>query len=74
MDGAAGAQKPRVLYIPGQYCVHPRGSMVEEGTRALRLSYGYEETPRLVEAIGHMAEAAATCRLPLRVPARQPLS
>ena len=59
VDGTPGHTKPRVLYIPGQYCVHPRGSMVEEGTRALRLSYGYEETPRLVKAIGHMAEAAA---------------
>jgi hypothetical protein len=34
--------------------------MVEEGTRALRLSYGYEDIPRLVEAIDHMADAAAT--------------
>ncbi len=59
VDGAPGHTKPRVIYIPGQFCVHPRGSMVEEGTRALRLSYGYEDTPRLVEAIGHMADAAS---------------
>jgi 2-aminoadipate transaminase len=58
IDGAPGKKRPRVLYIPGQFCVHPRGAMVEEGGRALRLSYGYEEIPRLVEAIGHMAEAA----------------
>jgi hypothetical protein len=31
--------------------------MVEEGGRALRLSYGYEEIPRLAEAIAHMADA-----------------
>jgi 2-aminoadipate transaminase len=59
VDGVPGRLNPRVIYIPGQFCVHPRGSMVEEGTRALRLSYGYEDIPRLVEAIGHIAEAAA---------------
>jgi 2-aminoadipate transaminase len=57
IDGAPGQMKPRVLYIPGRFCVHPRGGMVEEGGRALRLSYGYEEIPRLTEAIGHMADA-----------------
>jgi DNA-binding transcriptional MocR family regulator len=60
VDGPAGNRRPRVIYIPGRFCVHPRGSMVEEGTRALRLSYGYEDIPRLVEAIDHMADAAAT--------------
>jgi 2-aminoadipate transaminase len=58
IDGAPGQMKPRVLYIPGRFCVHPRGGMVEEGGRALRLSYGYEEIPRLVEAIGHMASSS----------------
>jgi 2-aminoadipate transaminase len=57
IDGLPGQTSPRVLYIPGRFCVHPRGCMEEEGGRALRLSYGYEETPRLVEAIGHMAAA-----------------
>jgi len=57
VDGARGQVKPRVLYIPGRFCVHPRGRMVEEGGRALRLSYGYEEIPRLAEAIAHMADA-----------------
>ena len=57
VDGGRGQVKPRVLYIPGRFCVHPHGRMVEEGGRALRLSYGYEEIPRLVEAIGHMADA-----------------
>jgi hypothetical protein len=31
--------------------------MVEEGRRQLRFSYGYEELPRLEEAIGYMADA-----------------
>ena len=57
IDGARGQVKPRVLYIPGRFCVHPRGGMVEEVGRALRLSYGYEEIPRLTEAIGLMAAA-----------------
>ncbi|MCX6376318.1 MAG: hypothetical protein NTU88_09860, partial [Armatimonadetes bacterium] len=58
VDGADGNKRPRVLYIPGEFCVHPRGAMVEQGSRGLRLSYGYEEVLRLIEAVGHMAEAA----------------
>ncbi len=53
---------PRVIYIPGEFCVHPRGSMVQEGSRQLRLSYGYEELGRLEEAIGYMAEAVRYAR------------
>jgi hypothetical protein len=36
--------------------------MVEEGRRQLRFSYGYEETHRLEEAIGYIAEAVAFAR------------
>jgi hypothetical protein len=39
--------------------VHPRGSSVERGSRSLRLSYGYEETARLTEAVRLIGEAAA---------------
>jgi 2-aminoadipate transaminase len=62
VDGAAGATAPRVIYIPGQFCVHPRGAMVEQGSCQLRLSYGYEELGRLRQAIGHMAEAVRYSR------------
>jgi 2-aminoadipate transaminase len=57
VDGPAEGKLPRVAYIPGEFCVHPKGAMVEQGTRQLRLSYGYEELGHLEEAIGYMAEA-----------------
>jgi len=62
VDGPADGRLPRVAYIPGEFCVHPSGSMVEAGRRQLRFSYGYEETNRLEEAIGYIAEAAAYAR------------
>ncbi len=62
IDGPVERRLPRVAYIPGQFCVHPRGSMVEPGSRQLRFSYGYEETVRLEEAIAYIAEAAAYAR------------
>jgi len=59
VDGPTEGKLPRVAYIPGEFCVHPKGTMVEAGKRQLRFSYGYEETNRLQEAIGYIAEAAA---------------
>jgi DNA-binding transcriptional MocR family regulator len=61
-DGTSEGKLPRVIYIPGEFCVHPRGDMVEAGTRQLRLSYGYEELGRLEEAVGYMAEAVQYAR------------
>jgi len=64
IDGPGQSRGARVAYIPGQICVHPRGEMVEAGRRQLRLSYGFEELPRLEQAIDLMRQAIshATCR------------
>ncbi len=52
IDGPPGSPMPRVIYIPGQYCVHPRGDLVKVGRRQMRLSYGFEELPNIERAIG----------------------
>ena len=50
-------KKPRVLYLPGEFCVHPAGSMAEVGGRQMRLSYGFEEPGRIEDAIGYLRES-----------------
>jgi 2-aminoadipate transaminase len=62
VDGPSEGKLPRVAYIPGEFCVHPRGDMVEHGRHQLRISYGYEELAKLKDAIGYMAEAARYAR------------
>jgi DNA-binding transcriptional MocR family regulator len=62
VDGTSEGKLPRVIYIPGEFCVHPAGLKVEEGSRQLRLSYGYEDLGRLEEAVGYMAEAVRYAR------------
>lgn len=58
---ARGGETPRVVYIPGVYCVSEEGVLREVSRRQLRLSYGFEETERILEAIEWMRRAAEQC-------------
>ncbi|MBI1924712.1 PLP-dependent aminotransferase family protein [Candidatus Poribacteria bacterium] len=63
IDGPPDARYPRVIYIPGEHCVHPKGDMVEVGKRQLRLSYGFEEVERIRAALGLMREGVSYTKL-----------
>jgi hypothetical protein len=62
VDGVDGNRLPRVMYIPGEYCVHGSGDLVSKGKRQLRLSYGFEDVPRILQALEWMREAAEYAR------------
>ncbi len=56
-DGPPDARHPRVIYIPGTYCVHRAGDLAEVGRRQLRISYGFEERDAMERAITIMRDA-----------------
>lgn len=57
IDGAKDNLLPKVIYIPGEHCVHPSGEMVEIGKHQFRISYGFEELPQIHAALKYMASA-----------------
>ncbi len=59
IDGAKDYPHPKVIYIPGEYCVHPSGDMVEIGKHQFRISYGFEELPQIHAALKYMTSAIA---------------
>lgn len=62
VDGPHGAQGPRVVYVPGEYCVHARGTLRDTGSRQLRISYGYESMEQMERGIRLMGEAVHYAR------------
>ena len=57
IDGPIDNPNPKVIYIPGEHCVHPSGEMVGIGKRQFRISYGFEELPQIHAALKHMKSA-----------------
>ena len=57
IDGPEDKKFPRIIYIPGTYCVHKSGELVEIGKRQLRLSYGFEDLNSIHTAVKYIKDA-----------------
>ncbi len=62
IDGPSTDRNPRVVYIPGEICVHPGGDLAAAGRRQLRISYAFEELDSLRRAVVLMKEAVGYAR------------
>lgn len=61
IDGPIRNPHPKVIYIPGEYCVHRNGEMIDIGKRQFRISYGFEELPQIYDALKYMKDAIDYC-------------
>ena len=61
-DRDGGVLRPRVIYIPGEYCVHAGGDLAAIGARQLRISYGFEDTERILVGLRCMRQAIEFAR------------
>jgi GntR family transcriptional regulator of abcA and norABC len=57
LDGPKANSKPRVVYLPGSFCVDPKGAQAARGARSMRISYAYEPEDRIREALEMMGTA-----------------
>ncbi|MGC8738722.1 MAG: pyridoxal phosphate-dependent aminotransferase [Candidatus Hydrogenedens sp.] len=44
-------KKPKVIYLPGIYCVSSQRDMLKKGKYQMRLSYGYESIDKLLQSV-----------------------
>jgi 2-aminoadipate transaminase len=57
IDYDQNEKKGRVIYIPGEFCVHPKGELRDKGSRSLRLSYGFESIENFMKSLDYISRA-----------------